>query len=76
MIGRVVTRASARGGGIGRVLMAQALAECERLWPGHAVSLSAQAHLQNFYGALGFQPTSGQYDDDGIPHIDMRRAAR
>ncbi|MDM4766048.1 GNAT family N-acetyltransferase [Pelomonas sp. SE-A7] len=74
-IGRVLTSPAARGSGQGRALMGQALSHCERLWPGSAVELSAQAHLQRFYASLGFEPTSGVYDEDGIPHIDMRRPA-
>lgn len=65
----------ARGAGQGRALMHQALRDCARLWPGEAVTLSAQAHLQHFYAALGFAAISEVYDEDGIPHIDMRRPA-
>lgn len=72
-IGRVITAPAARGGGVGRLLMQQALAECTRLWPGVAIELGAQAHLKDFYGSFGFTPVSDIYDEDGIPHIDMRR---
>lgn len=74
-IGRVITAPTARGGGVGRALMREALRECERLWPGVAIELGAQAHLRDFYGSFGFTPISDVYDEDGIPHIDMRRAA-
>nr|WP_316638453.1 GNAT family N-acetyltransferase [uncultured Roseateles sp.] len=73
VIGRVVTAPAARGGGLGRRLLREALLECEKLWPGRALFLSAQAHLQSFYGGLGFVPVSGQYVEDGIAHVDMRR---
>lgn len=72
-IGRVITAPAARGGGLGRVLMQQALSHCARLWPGVAIELGAQAHLRDFYGSFGFMPISEVYDEDGIPHIDMRR---
>lgn len=72
-IGRVVTAASARGAGQGRQLMQQAVAECQRLWPGRPIVLGAQAHLQRFYASFGFAPISDVYDEDGIPHIDMRK---
>jgi len=75
MIGRVVTAPSARGAGQGRALMQQALVECARLWPGQAVEINAQAHLQKFYATLGFVVTSEPYDEDGISHIDMKRNA-
>ncbi|MDI4633968.1 GNAT family N-acetyltransferase [Pelomonas sp. V22] len=74
-IGRVVTAPGARGAGQGRALMQQAIAECERLWPGQAIELAAQAYLQRFYASFGFEPVSALYEEDGIPHIDMKRAA-
>ena len=73
-IGRVVTAPEARGTGLGRELMQRGLAlvrEREGLVP---VCLSAQTHLERFYGALGFVRTSANYDEDGIPHLKMRRA--
>jgi len=75
MIGRVVTAPNARGRGQGRALMLQALDECARLWPGEAVEIQAQAHLHDFYASLGFVAISDRYDEDGIAHIDMRRAS-
>ncbi len=75
VIGRVVIEASARGAGLGRPLMAQALEACERLWPGMPVYLSAQAHLQGYYGRFGFEPVTEVYLEDDIPHIGMRKAA-
>jgi ElaA protein len=72
-IGRVIVDASARGQQLGRQLMDRALASCERRWPGRAVQVAAQAHLEEFYGGLGFVRVSEVYDDDGIPHVDMVR---
>lgn len=71
-IGRVLTAPEARGQGLGQQLMSQAVTEGRRLWPGLAQVLSAQAHLQRFYAGFGFEPISEVYDEDGIPHIDMR----
>lgn len=72
LISRVVTAPQARGGGTGRALMAEALAQCERLWPGTPVTLHAQAHLQPFYASFGFMPVGETYMEDGIAHIEMR----
>lgn len=72
-IGRVLTAAQARGQGLGRLLVQQAIVSCDAHWPGLGQVLSAQAHLQGFYQHLGFVATSEVYDEDGIPHIDMRR---
>ncbi|WP_326494815.1 GNAT family N-acetyltransferase [Roseateles hydrophilus] len=73
LIGRVVTSPAARGGGSGRALMAESVARCEALWPGHAITLHAQAHLERFYASFGFAPSGEPYVEDGIPHIEMRK---
>lgn len=70
-IGRVVVAKQARGTGLGRELMQVGIAHSRILYPNAAIWLGAQAHLQRFYGSLGFQPISDIYDEDGIPHIDM-----
>ena len=73
LIGRVVTAPVARGGGTGRALMAESVAQCERRWPGQAITLHAQAHLERFYAGFGFRPVGQPYVEDGIPHIEMRK---
>lgn len=72
-IGRVIVAPQARGEKLGYQLMEQALAACERHWPGAALQLGAQAHLEAFYARFGFQPVTDIYDEDGIPHIGMAR---
>jgi ElaA protein len=72
-IGRVITAPAGRGRGLGHQLMEQALQACERLWPGQPLYLSAQAHLQGYYGRYGFTAQGETYLEDGIPHIDMHR---
>jgi ElaA protein len=39
------------------------------------ITLCAQAHLERFYGELGFVRTSANFDEDGIPHLKMRRTS-
>lgn len=75
-IGRVTTSAGARGTGLGRELVAQGLAHADRLHPGHAIRIGAQAHLERFYAGFGFVTVSAPYDEDGILHIDMLRPAQ
>ena len=72
-IGRVIVSGQARGEKLGIELMKHAVACCERHWPQSPLYLSAQAHLQAFYAQFGFTPTTDIYDEDGIPHIGMRR---
>ena len=70
-IGRIVTAPEVRGTGLGRTLMRQGLAGCARHWPGQAIRISAQARLRRFYVGLGFSPTTDEYLEDGIPHLEM-----
>jgi ElaA protein len=74
-LGRVVTSPSARGSGLGRELVAQGIACAERLYPGHAIRIGAQAYLEAFYASFGFRTVSAPYDEDGILHVDMLRPA-
>ena len=74
-IGRVVTAKEARGSGTGRALMQEGIARCSQVWPGQGIRISAQAHLQAFYGSLGFVAVSDEYLEDDIPHIEMRKSA-
>ncbi|CAN5793963.1 GNAT family N-acetyltransferase [soil metagenome] len=69
-LGRVVTAPEVRGTGLGRELMRRGLAAVGAA----AVRIGAQAHLETFYGELGFVRASDVYDEDGIPHIEMTRA--
>jgi ElaA protein len=75
-IGRVITAPEVRGNGSGRALMAEGMAGCERHWPGRAVRISAQAHLERFYNSFGFVRVGDDYNEDTIPHVEMLRAAR
>nr|WP_310615604.1 GNAT family N-acetyltransferase [Pantoea cypripedii] len=72
-IGRVIVSDRARGINLGNRLMIQALQACQQHWPQHPQFLSAQAHLQSFYGRHGFVAVSDVYLEDDIPHIDMQK---
>lgn len=74
-IGRVLTTAQARGSGLGRELMMRGIKHCLDLYPGQDIELGAQHHLAPFYASLGFVAYGEVYLEDGIPHIDMCRAA-
>ena len=70
-IGRVATAAEARRTGLGRALMREAIA---RLTAAHGpvpIRIGAQRYLERFYGELGFVTASPEYDEDGIPHVEM-----
>jgi ElaA protein len=75
-IGRVLTTAAGRRTGAGRELMREAVARTNALWPGKAIRIGAQRYLERFYGDFGFVKASEPYDEDGIVHIEMVRAAK
>jgi len=70
-IGRVVTAITARGSGIGRMLMQRSIDECRKLFGEGVIRIGAQLYLKEFYSSLGFIPTGGIYPEDGIDHIQM-----
>jgi predicted GNAT family N-acyltransferase len=70
-IGRVATSAAFRGRGLAARLMAEGIALCE----GFPITLGAQAHLEGWYERFGFRRSGPGYDEDGIPHVPMRREA-
>jgi len=72
-IGRVVIAREARRLGLGQAMMKMAVEQCQRLYPGLAVSLSAQTYLHDFYAAFGFCAQGRSYMEDGLPHIHMLR---
>ncbi|WP_415761189.1 GNAT family N-acetyltransferase [Pseudomonas sp. CP4] len=74
VIGRVVTAPAGRGKGLGHAMMEQALKQAEKHWPQVPIYLSAQAHLQRYYGQYGFVAVGEEYLEDDIPHIGMRRS--
>jgi len=68
-IGRVAVAPAHRGHGLARQMMEAAFAR----HPGTEIAISAQTYLVPFYASLGFTPTSAEYDDAGVPHVDMER---
>jgi ElaA protein len=74
-IGRVVTHASARGGGIGHVLMKEAIDRLQGHWGPQPIRIGAQARLEKFYRQHGFVQNGEPYIEDGIAHIEMLRVA-
>jgi ElaA protein len=73
-VGRVVVAPEVRGSGLGRALVAEGLARCRAAWPGQGIRISAQAHLERFYGGFGFVRAGADYLEDGIPHLEMTRS--
>jgi ElaA protein len=72
-IGRVVTSPTARGQGVGRILMEESIRVTEQLYGKQPIRIGAQLYLKKFYESFGFEQTSEVYDEDGIDHIEMTR---
>lgn len=73
-IGRVLTVPAARGQGLSRQLMEQAIEYSQTHYSTRALHLHAQEYLRDFYQSLGFEVTGPVFyypDEDPIPHIPM-----
>ena len=70
-IGRVVTRSSARGTGLGHALIQWAIASVHTLWGVQAIRIGAQARLKAYYSQHGFVDVGMPYVEDGIDHLEM-----
>ncbi|MEY3590313.1 MAG: hypothetical protein RLZZ466_833 [Bacteroidota bacterium] len=72
-IGRVVTAASVRRQGIGKILMKKSIEACQQLFSSQDIEIGAQLYLEQFYGSFQFKREGEVYLEDGIDHIHMRR---
>jgi ElaA protein len=71
-IGRVCCALAERGTGLSARLMQAAM---DALGPEAEVTLGAQTYAAGFYRKFGFAEEGEEYLEDGITHIQMRRAA-
>jgi len=72
-IGRVIVAESHRGTGLGHELIDQAVKESLAEY-NQPIKIGAQAYLEDYYSAAGFETVSDVYLEDDIPHIDMLRS--
>lgn len=70
-IGRVVTSPRYRGTGAGKDLMEQSISKVFSQFNCTEIKIGAQLYLTRFYQSLGFSQSGPEYDEDGIPHIEM-----
>jgi ElaA protein len=70
-IGRIIVNEKFRKHKLGTELVAKAIEAAQDQWPEAGVQISAQAHLQKFYGTHGFVLNSEEYLEDNIPHVQM-----
>ncbi len=69
-VGRVAVLKTYRGQGIGRLIMLQIIAYAQAQ-KRPSLQLSSQVHAISFYEKLGFSIQGDEYDECGIPHIEM-----
>jgi ElaA protein len=74
-IGRVAVSERLRGRGLGRRLVEAGLILSRTQHAGQALVLDAQQHQVRFYESFGFRATGAPYDDFGVAHVAMVRAA-
>ena len=71
-IGRVAVNRVLRGSGVGRLLM-DALMDAARKRGDRRIVLHAQRTAESFYRGLGFSVHGTEFEEAGIPHIEMTR---
>lgn len=69
-IGRVI--ASPKHKGYGTQIMKTAVKFATEEIHADSIIIEAQTYAKNFYENLGFNQTSEPFDEDGIPHIQMK----
>jgi ElaA protein len=70
-IGRVVIDQSIRGTGAGHLLLEHCMRYIVEEFGEVAIRISAQKHLEKYYGQHHFFSTGKEYLEDNIPHIEM-----
>ncbi len=70
-LGRVIS--ARRRCGVGSVLLKEGIQAVQRLYGNSAITIEAQVYAKPFYEKAGFVQVSEPFDEDGIPHIRMRR---
>ena len=71
-IGRVIVSPDARGRGLAKELIRRSIDFIFTEWRPEEIRLQGQLYLKEFYQSFGFNPISDVYDEDGIPHLDMK----
>jgi predicted GNAT family N-acyltransferase len=70
--GRLCVRASARGTGVGGLLLAEAEREA-RAGGARRIGMHAQTDALSLYRRAGFRPYGERFDEEGIEHLGMEK---
>ena len=68
-IGRVI--AKRRGAGLGAKILAEGVRAAAGRLGSRRIRLEAHSYAQGFYEKAGFVCCSDEFDEDGIPHVEM-----
>jgi predicted GNAT family N-acyltransferase len=71
-IGRMAVLKSARGTGMGAKVLDALMAKAAELGYPELI-LNAQTHAAPFYARVGFEQVGEEFEEAGIPHIEMRK---
>jgi len=69
---RVAVREARRGEGWGQRIMA-VVEDAARERGFATLVLHAQTHVEGFYADLGYETVSDEFEDAGIPHVEMEQ---
>ena len=72
LVGRVAVHRAFRGKGLGAAIMNAAEAQVRRMGADE-LHLHAQCRITGFYEAVGYLPYGAVEDDQGCPHIWMKK---
>ncbi len=72
VLGRLAVLKAGRGKGVGQALV-RACEKCALEDGQHRIELLAQVRAQGFYEKLGFHALDERCDDEGCPHVWMRK---
>ncbi len=73
--GRVGIDLESRGKGLAHLLTRNLIAFISSRYPTKSIRISAQCYLIEFYEKHNFIKVSKEYDEDGIPHIEMLKSS-
>ena len=68
-LGRVLT--VKRGCGLGSRILSEGIKTAQEKFHADRIKIEAQSYAKGFYEKAGFKQVSGEFLEDGIPHILM-----
>lgn len=71
-IGRMAVLGSVRGTGVGALVLEALMQKAAELGYPELV-LNAQTHAAPFYARVGFAQVGDEFEEAGIPHVEMRK---